>query len=94
MELSDVAIKEARARLKRAGGQVLGVERMLSEGRECKDILPQLSAASRAIEQAGLRLLAAGYAWCSEHPGEARANGCSPEELEALFLGVADHGVA
>lgn len=89
MELSEGAVKEAHARLRRAAGQILGVERMLGEGRECRDILPQLSAASRALEQAGLRLLASGYAWCSEHPEKAAENGCSPEQLEELFLGMA-----
>ncbi|MDA8391996.1 MAG: metal-sensing transcriptional repressor [Actinomycetota bacterium] len=86
MELSAEAVTDARARLRRAAGQVLAVERMLSEGKECREFLPQLSAANKAIEQAGLRLLAAGYAWCLEHPEEAKAGGYPREVMERMFM--------
>ena len=39
MELPDEIVEDLRMRLRRAGGQVQAVERMLAEGRECRDIV-------------------------------------------------------
>lgn len=86
LELPEDVTKEVRTRLRRAAGQVLAVERMLGEGRECKELLPQLSAASKALERAGLRVLAASYTWCLEHPQEAEASGYPKEVMEKLFM--------
>jgi DNA-binding FrmR family transcriptional regulator len=44
-------------RLHRIEGQVRGVERMLTEGRECEDILTQLMAVRSGLEQVSLLLL-------------------------------------
>ena len=54
MELPEEIIDDLRKRLRRVAGQVQGIERMLDEGRECRDIVTQISAANRALEQAGL----------------------------------------
>ncbi|MCA1580976.1 MAG: metal-sensitive transcriptional regulator [Acidobacteria bacterium] len=46
--------KEAvRARLKRARGQVDGIERMLEENRPCAEVLQQIAAAQEALRAAG-----------------------------------------
>jgi CsoR family transcriptional regulator, copper-sensing transcriptional repressor len=42
-----------RKRLKRARGQVDGIERMLSENRPCAEILQQIAAAQEALRAAG-----------------------------------------
>ncbi len=68
MELPEDVVDDLRKRLRRAGGQVTAVERMLAEGRECRDIVTQLSAAINALEQAGFRLVASGLTYCIEHP--------------------------
>ena len=60
MQFPEEVIADVRTRLRRVAGQVQGIERMLEEGRECRDIVTQLSAANRALEQAGFRLVAAG----------------------------------
>lgn len=44
-------------RLKRAEGQLRGVQRMLDEGEECKRILTQLAAVKSAVDQVGLLLI-------------------------------------
>ncbi|MDA8183775.1 MAG: metal-sensitive transcriptional regulator [Actinomycetota bacterium] len=73
-------------RLRRAGGQVGAVERMLAEGRDCREVITQLSAAIRALEQAGFRLLAGGLSSCLEQAGEAgEAGGVSAGDARALF---------
>ena len=51
MQLPDEVVDDLRLRLKRAGGQVQAVEAMLAGGRECRDIVTQLSAATKALEQ-------------------------------------------
>jgi hypothetical protein len=38
-------------------GTAWEVERMLEEGRECRDVVTQISAATKALEQAGFRLV-------------------------------------
>jgi len=48
------------ARLRRIEGQVRGVQRMVEEGRECPEILQQMTAVRSAMHQAGL-LLARAY---------------------------------
>jgi DNA-binding FrmR family transcriptional regulator len=77
--LADVGI-----RLRRAGGQVAAVERMLSEGRDCAEVVTQLSAAIRALEQAGLHLLVGGLSACLADPATEDAQG--RELFERLFL--------
>lgn len=44
---------EVRRRLKRARGQVDGIERMLDENRPCAQILQQIAAAQEALRAAG-----------------------------------------
>ncbi|MCB0952260.1 MAG: metal-sensitive transcriptional regulator, partial [Microthrixaceae bacterium] len=55
--------------------QVRGIAQMLEDGRECRDIVTQLSAANRALEQAGFMLVAAGLTWCVEDPERSAAEG-------------------
>lgn len=45
------------ARIRRIEGQARGVERMIDEDRYCIDILTQISALTRALENLGLALL-------------------------------------
>ena len=44
-------------RLRRIGGQVRGIERMVSDDRYCIDILTQIGAVTTALESLGLKLL-------------------------------------
>jgi DNA-binding FrmR family transcriptional regulator len=86
MELPPAIVDDVRKRLRRAAGQVQAVERMLVEGRECRDVVTQLSAATKALEQAGFKLVAAGLAYCVEHPEEAAADGYPLESVERMFM--------
>ena len=71
MQIPDDVVDDVRKRLRRAAGQVQAVERMLSEGRECREVVMQISAATKALEQAGFKLVAAGLTYCVERPDEA-----------------------
>jgi DNA-binding FrmR family transcriptional regulator len=86
MELPEDVVLDVRKRLRRAAGQVQAVERMLDEGRECRDVITQLSAANRALEQAGFKIVSAGLTYCIEHPEEAEASGYPIAEVEKMFM--------
>jgi DNA-binding FrmR family transcriptional regulator len=89
MEIGADIISELQRRLRRVEGQVRGIQNMLAEGRECRDVITQVAAASRALEQVGFRLLAAGLTSCLEDPELAEAEGYPIAEVERLFLKLA-----
>ena len=80
-------MEDLKKRLRRAEGQVRGVQQMLAEGRDCRDIVTQISAATRALEQTGFVLVAAGLTWCLSDPERAAAQGYALEEdVRKMFL--------
>lgn len=89
MELTEETIANLTKRLRRAEGQVRGVQQMLAEGRDCRDIVTQLSAATKALEQAGFMLVAAGLSWCVANPERAAAEGYAISDVEKMFLKLA-----
>jgi len=89
MELPDEVVKDLSLRLRRVEGQVHAVETMLSEGRECRDIVTQLRAATKALEQVGFRLIVSGLTYCVQHPDEAEASGYPLDEVQRLFTKLA-----
>ncbi len=89
MELPPEVVEDARRRLHRVAGQLEGVERMLDAGRECRDVVTQLSAATKALEQVGFRLVAAGLTYCVEHPEEAAAEGYALDAVQKMFMKLA-----
>ena len=89
MELPDETIADVTKRLRRAEGQVRGVQQMLAEGRDCRDILTQLSAATKALEQAAFMLVAAGLTWCVSEPEKAAAEGYALGDVQKMFMKLA-----
>jgi DNA-binding FrmR family transcriptional regulator len=89
MNLPEEVVDDVRKRLRRAAGQVQGVERMLEEGRECRDVVAQLTAATKALEQAAFKLVASGLVYCIEHPEQAAADGYPLEEVQRMFMKLA-----
>ena len=89
MELPEDTVEDLRLRLRRAAGQVTAVELMLAEGRECRDVVMQLSAATKALEQVGFRLIASGLTHCIEHPEKVAETGYSLDEVQRLFTKLA-----
>lgn len=79
-------VREVRNRLRRVEGQIGAILRMIDERRECRDVVLQLSAASRALESARIRVLVSGMRYCAEHPEEAGAAGYTLDEFERLLL--------
>lgn len=88
MRFPDDVTKDARNRLRRAEGQLRGVQRMLDEGASCKDVVTQISAVQAALHRAGLRLMAAGMRECLADPEGAAAEGMTADAMEDLFLSL------
>lgn len=87
VQLQDEAVKTAVNRLRRAEGQIAGVIRMLESGRECKDVVTQLAAVSRALDKAGFSIIASGLTQCLATGGEEGRLDIA--EMEKLFLSLA-----
>ncbi len=89
MEIPDEVIDDVRRRLHRVAGQVRAIERMLDDGRECRDLVTQVSAATKALEQVGFKVLASGLTYCVANPEAAAADGYSLEEVQRMFMKLA-----
>ncbi|CAB4633549.1 MAG: metal-sensing transcriptional repressor [Actinobacteria bacterium] len=86
MQIDTDVIVDLQKRLRRIEGQVRGIQNMLEEERECRDIVTQIAAVTKAMEQVGFKMLASGLASCLQNPSEAAASGYSVEEVEKMFL--------
>jgi DNA-binding FrmR family transcriptional regulator len=82
-------VEDVRRRLHRVGGQVHAIERMLDEGRECRDVVTQISAATKALEQVGFKVVASGLTYCVAHPEDAANDGYPLEEVQRMFMKLA-----
>jgi DNA-binding FrmR family transcriptional regulator len=91
MDLDPTDMAPVVNRLKRAQGQLTAVVRMLEEGRECEDVVTQLSAVSRALDRAGFAIIASGMRQClvDAESGPEGAADLDVKKLEKLFLSLA-----
>ena len=85
MELEEQTTAAAIRRLRRAEGQIAGVIRMLESGRDCKEIVTQLAAVSKAVDRAGFQIIAGGLRQCLADT----ENVTTQEDLEKLFMSLA-----
>lgn len=85
MQVEEEVAGEVIARLRRARGQIDGVINMIETGRNCKDIVMQLAAASKALDRAGFKIVANGIRQCTD----ANNAPMTSEELEKMFLSLA-----
>ena len=76
-------------RLRRAQGQLAGVISMIEQGRDCKDVVTQLAAVSRALDRAGFKIVATGLRECTTGKGTKGKKPLTEAELEKLFLALA-----
>jgi DNA-binding FrmR family transcriptional regulator len=87
MEIDPEAARLVIHRLRRARGQIDGVISMIEQGRDCRDIVTQLAAASRALDRAGFKIVATGLRQCLVD--DAADAAMTTQELEKLFLSLA-----
>lgn len=81
MQIPDPIADDVRRRVARAEGQLRGIQKMLTEERDCRDVVAQLSAAERAVHRARVRLIAAGIRHCAQDPDRT----ADVDELERLL---------
>nr|WP_190123375.1 metal-sensitive transcriptional regulator [Streptomyces inusitatus] len=85
----EAAARAVLNRLRRAQGQLTAVIAMVEEGRDCREVVTQLAAVSRALDRAGFKIIATRMRECMttrEEGGEPKIN---EEELEKIFLTLA-----
>ncbi|MEU0131332.1 metal-sensitive transcriptional regulator [Streptomyces sp. NPDC006289] len=88
MKVDDDAVNAVLNRLRRAQGQLSGVIAMIEAGRDCKDVVTQLAAVSKALDRAGFKIVVSGMRQCMNEADENQAP-MTEEELEKLFLALA-----
>ena len=85
---ADLAAQQRKIvnRLRRAEGQLAAVIRAVESGAQCRDIVIQLSAVSKALDRAGYSIVASAMRTCIADPADTSI---TPAELEKLFLTLA-----
>jgi DNA-binding FrmR family transcriptional regulator len=83
------AIVAVLNRLRRAQGQLAGVISMIEQGRDCKDVVTQLAAVSRALDRAGFKIVATGMRECLTGVSSEGKQPMTEAELEKLFMALA-----
>ncbi|MGW1842926.1 metal-sensitive transcriptional regulator [Streptomyces sp. NPDC001966] len=87
MQAEEETLRPVLNRLRRAQGQLAAVITMVESGRDCKDVVTQLAAVSRALDRAGFKIVANGMRQCLAEGSDASP--MTQEELEKLFLTLA-----
>lgn len=78
-------------RLKRIEGQIRGLQRLISEGQNCTEVVHQLAAARKALDKVGFMVLTHRLQECMENKhnnGDHDSNIAMDEALK-LFLTLA-----
>jgi DNA-binding FrmR family transcriptional regulator len=83
-EMDPDTLADARVRLRKVEGQIRGVQRMMDEDRDCRDILRLIGAATKALRRTGLRLAITGLEQCVAD--EAHAGDTTTFEQAVLEL--------
>jgi DNA-binding FrmR family transcriptional regulator len=88
MQVQAAELTDVVSRLRRVEGQIAGIVRMIEDGRECKDVVTQLAAASRALDKAGFKIIATGLRHCLTETDDGERS-VDVAEMEKLFLSLA-----
>ncbi len=83
------AMRKIVNRLKRAEGQLHALIGSIGEGSNCKDVVTQLAAVSKALDRAGYAIIANAMVECVTDDGSGTHDGMNSDELEKLFLTLA-----
>jgi len=75
-------------RLKRAEGQLRGIQRMLEEGQECMDIATQMAAVRKALDSTYVRMTVCFMQ--QELQARLGADAATDDKLATLLDGVQD----
>ena len=75
------------SRLNKAQGQLSGVMKMITEGKDCQETVYQLAAVSKAINNSTILLIAANLEKCIAEGGPDQKE--NADKLKKLFLTLA-----
>lgn len=75
-------------RLRRAQGQLAAVITAVESGGDCRDVVLQLAAVSKALDRAGFAIVSSALRNCLTQPAES-TDSLTVQELEKLFLTLA-----
>ena len=90
MMADDRAVAQVVHRLRRAQGQLDALVRSVEGGADCRTVVTQLAAVSKALDRAGYAIIAAAMKDClAEADGTHPDDGITTAELEDLFLALA-----
>ncbi len=91
MQTTDPAVqRRIRNRLRRAQGQLDALVRAVEGGANCREVVTQLAAVSKALDRAGYAIIATAMKDCLAEPDGAHPDGgITTAELEELFLALA-----
>jgi DNA-binding FrmR family transcriptional regulator len=89
MQMDEETAATVATRLRRARGQLDGVLAMIESGRDCNDIVTQLSAASKAVDRAAFVIVSCGLKACVEAETRGEVPPMDRDRLEKLFLSLA-----
>ena len=89
MRIETDTVEDVVRRLRRAEGQIRGVIAMLEDGRDCAEVVTQLSAASRALDRAGFKIIASGLQQCLTAKNSGEDQAANLEQMQKLFLSLA-----
>ena len=89
MELPESTIADLQRRLRKVEGQVRGIHQMVADARDCREVVTQIAAANKALEQVGFMLVSAGLTWCLEDPERSAAAGYDVSDVQKMFLKLA-----
>ena len=81
---SEETIKDLQLRLKRLNGQLAGIGKMLDDNRYCAEILTQIAACERALQEVGYIVLKEHLATCVSEDLRAGKEGAIDETLDLL----------
>jgi DNA-binding FrmR family transcriptional regulator len=89
MKVDQATVDEVTKRLRRVQGQVGGLIAMIEDGRDCTEVITQLSAASRALNRAGLKIVSSGMQQCAAAAERGEKPELTADQIEKLFLSLA-----
>jgi DNA-binding FrmR family transcriptional regulator len=85
------AMRKVMNRLKRAEGQLHALIESMGAESNCKDVVTQLAAVSKALDRAGYLIIANALQSCAtdDTDGSGSHDGMSPDDIQKLFLTLA-----
>jgi DNA-binding FrmR family transcriptional regulator len=89
MELGEETVQDLTRRLHRIAGQIRGIEQMLVDQRDCREVVTQVSAAAKALDQVGFLIVASGLEQCLSDPEAMAAKGYELDDVQRMFLKLA-----